>query len=147
MSFSNWILAARPITLWAGVSPVLVGSAIAVGDNAFRFNIFVAALVTAIALQVGVNYANDVADASRGADDNDRIGPRRAVSSGLITSRRMWYGVALAFSSAAITGLYLAAIAGPIVLVIGAASFLAALGYTNGPYPYGYRGFGERCLS
>ena len=143
MKARDWLNAARPPTLWAGVAPVVVGTAFAVGDGVFRFDVFTAALVAAVAIQIGVNYANDVADATRGADPPTRIGPRRAVASGLISGRAMWRGVAVAFGIAGIAGVYLSLVAGPPVLVIGLAAFAAALGYTNGPSPYGYRGLGE----
>ncbi len=137
-----YLLAARPRTLWAAVAPVLVGSALAVRDDGFRFDAFVAALVAALAVQVAVNFANDAADAARGADGAARIGPTRAVGSGLLTPRQMWAGVWAAFGVAGAAGLYLAWIAGWVVVVIGAASVAAALGYTSGP-AYGYRGLGE----
>lgn len=143
MSINAWVLAARPATLWAGVAPVLVGTAIAIDDGAFRVDAFAAALVVAVAVQVGVNYANDLADAGRGADTARRIGPTRAVATGLISPRVMAGGVAAAFTVAGLAGIYLAILAGPIVLVIGAVSLVAALGYTGGPYPYGYHGLGE----
>jgi 1,4-dihydroxy-2-naphthoate octaprenyltransferase len=143
MSATNWVLAARPATLWAGVAPVVVGTAIAIDDGVFRIPILAAAVITAVAVQVGVNFANDVADAVRGADTADRLGPTRAVSVGLISPHSMWVGVGIAFAVAAAAGGYLAIVAGPFVLLIGAVSFLAALGYTNGPLPYGYRGLGE----
>ena len=143
MLAANWVLAARPTTLWAGMSPVVVGTAIAIDDDVFKLDVLLAAFVAALAIQVGVNFANDVADASRGADNTDRVGPTRAVAAGLITSRAMWRGVVAAFAVAGIAGIYLSTVAGPEVLLIGAASILAALGYTNGPAPYGYRGLGE----
>ena len=143
MLLANWVLAARPATLWASVAPVLVGTAISLDDGAFRIDVFVTALIAATAIQIGVNFANDLADAARGVDNTERIGPPRAVSSGLIASRQMQMGVGAAFGVAAVMGSYLATVAGPIVLAIGVASFIAALGYTNGPYPYGYKGLGE----
>jgi 1,4-dihydroxy-2-naphthoate octaprenyltransferase len=138
-----WLLAARPATLWAGVAPVLVGSGLAIGDGVFRPDAFAVALCAAVLIQIGVNFANDASDARRGADGASRIGPTRAVASGLIGPRQMWAGVAMAFGLASAGGVFLAAIAGWPVLVIGAASLVAALGYTGGPFPYGYRGFGE----
>jgi 1,4-dihydroxy-2-naphthoate octaprenyltransferase len=143
MATNRWVLASRPATLWAGIAPVVVGTAIAIDDGAFRFDVLVAALATAVAVQVGVNFANDLADAARGADTEERSGPIRAVASGLISARSMRNGVGVAFAVAAVCGLYLTTIAGPIVLALGAASLLAALGYTGGPFPYGYRGLGE----
>ena len=138
-----WLLAARPPTLWATFTPVVVGSALAAADDAFRVDAFVVAMLAALAIQVGVNFANDAADAGRGADTADRIGPPRAVASGLLTARQVWRGTAIAFGLAAIGGIYLALIAGWVVIAIGVASIVAALGYTSGPVPYGYRGLGE----
>ena len=141
-SLDSWILAARPPTLWAAVAPVLVGSALAARAEVFRTDAAVVALVAAVLIQIGVNFANDVADGTRGTDEN-RIGPTRAVASGLITARQMWVGIAWAFGLAAVAGLYLIKLGGPWILVIGIASIIAALGYTNGPIPYGYYGLGE----
>ena len=138
-----WLLAARPSTLWAALSPVVVGGALAGNDGAWEPLIFTLALAAAIAIQVGVNFANDVADAARGTDTVTRIGPKRAVSTGLLTPTSMWVGTTTAFGLAVIAGIFLIIKAGPVVLVIGVASIIAALGYTNGPAPYGYRGFGE----
>ena len=140
---NRWILAARPPTLWAAVAPVVVGAATAWSDGVFRWDAVVAITLSAVAIQIGVNYANDVADARSGADAADRIGPQRAVASGLITPTEMWRGVVIAFGVAALIGLYLIWLGGPVILVIGVVSVIAALGYTNGPAPYGYRGLGE----
>jgi 1,4-dihydroxy-2-naphthoate octaprenyltransferase len=139
----TWLLAARPPTLWAAVAPVLVGSALAVDDGAFRWDAFIATLAAAVLIQVGVNYANDYSDGVRGTDGEDRIGPRRAVASGMATPRQMRRAIGLVFGVAALLGLYLATIAGPVIIVIGVLSIIAALGYTGGPAPYGYRGLGE----
>lgn len=139
---SSWILAARPATLWAAVAPVLVGTALAVRAEVFRSDAAIVTMIAALLIQVGVNFANDVADGARGTDEN-RIGPTRAVASGLITPRQMWFGIGWAFGLAALVGLYLIKLGGPWILVIGVASIVAALGYTNGPIPYGYYGLGE----
>jgi 1,4-dihydroxy-2-naphthoate octaprenyltransferase len=154
-----WLLAARPATLWAAVVPVLVGGGLAWGDGRreifcvtapcpageryFRWDAFAVTLLAALAIQVAANFANDASDAKRGADDERRIGPTRAVASGLISARRMWTGVWVMFTIAAIGGIYLAAIAGPVIIVIGVVSVVATLGYVGGPRPYGYRGLGE----
>ncbi len=143
MSATDWVLAARPATLWAGIAPVVVGASIAIDDGAFRFDVLVVALVVAVAVQIAVNFANDLADAQRGVDTEQRIGPTRAVAAGLISPRAIAAGVAVAFGLAALAGLYLTFVAGPVVLLLGAASLLAALGYTGGPIPYGHRGLGE----
>lgn len=138
-----WIMAARPATLPAGVAAVLIGTAIAWRDGVFAALPFVVVLFAVIAIQIGVNFANDLADAQRGADTDARIGPRRAVASGAITPREMKRGIAVALGLAGLAGLYLIWYAGWPILVIGVISILAALGYTNGPIPYGYYGLGE----
>jgi len=138
-----WVMAARPPTLWAAVAPVIVGSALAIRDQSFRIVPFLAVLAAALLIQIGVNYANDYSDAARGADTERRIGPQRAVASGLITPKQMRIGIGVVFGAAVLIGLYLTWLAGPLVVVIGVLSIAAALGYTGGPVPYGYRGLGE----
>lgn len=138
-----WVMAARPATLPAGVAPVLVGAAIAWHDGVFAAVPFLVVLFAVLAIQIGVNFANDLADALRGADSHTRIGPQRAVASGVITTHDMKRGIAGAFGLAVLAGLYLIWYAGWPILVIGIISILAALGYTNGPIPYGYYGLGE----
>lgn len=138
-----WLLAARPRTLWAAVAPVLAGSGLAAGAGVFRIDAMAAALVCALALQVAANFANDASDAHRGADAETRIGPTRAVASGLIESRRVWIGVWIMFGLAAGAGLYLAYLTSWAVVGLGAVAILATVTYTGGPSPYGYRGFGE----
>ena len=138
-----WWAAARPRTLWAAVAPVLVGTGLAVGDRVFRPDAAAAALLGALAIQIAANFANDASDAKRGADSSDRVGPPRAVASGALPEGRIWYGVWIMFGLAAIAGVYLTAVAGWAILALGAACILAALAYTGGPLPYGYRGLGE----
>jgi 1,4-dihydroxy-2-naphthoate polyprenyltransferase len=138
-----WVLAARPPTLWAAIAPVLVGSSLAVRDNVFRADVFGATTVTAVLIQVAVNFANDVGDGTKGTDSTDRIGPPRAVALGLISPRQMWRGIAVVLGLATIGGIYLTWIAGWPVIAIGIASIIASFGYTNGPKPYGYLGLGE----
>ena len=138
-----WILAARPATLPAAIGPVVIGASSAWSDGVFALLPFVVVLFAALAIQIGVNFANDLADAHTGADNEDRIGPQRMVASGLITRSQMMKGVAVAFGLAALGGVYLIWYAGWPILVIGVVSIIAALGYTNGPIPYGYYGLGE----
>jgi 1,4-dihydroxy-2-naphthoate octaprenyltransferase len=130
-------------TLPAAVVPVVVGSALAAHDGVFRWDAFLLTLLAALALQVAANFANDVSDARRGADPAERIGPPRMVSAGRITPGQMWAGVVIAVVVAAASGIILAMIAGPPILVIGLGSIVAMLGYVGGPFPYGYRGLGE----
>lgn len=135
-----WVEAARPRTLVAGVVPVLVGTAAAGRLSPPRF---LGSLVVAIFMQVGVNFANDYFDAVKGVDTSERLGPRRLTSSGLISPGAMRNAMAAAFLAAVVTGIGLAAFAGWELVVVGAVSVIAALGYSGGPYPYGSRGLGE----
>ncbi len=140
MSAEVWVAAARPRTLPAAISPVLVGTAAAVRFIPWRM---VAALIVALAVQIAVNFANDYYDGIRGVDTSDRLGPRRAVASGLIPPERMRAGMVLALTVAAIAGVALAAAAGWGLLLVGALSFAAAIGYSGGPRPYASAGLGE----
>lgn len=142
-TISKWITASRPATLWAAVVPVLVGGALAWNDEVLRWEVLAVTLVAAIAIQIATNFANDASDAKRGADTHDRTGPKRAVASGLISSRQMWIGVWVMFVLAAAGGIYLATQAGVVIIAVGVVSILAGLAYTGGPRPYGYAGFGE----
>ena len=140
-----WLMAARPRTLPAAVAPVLVGTAAAVQwlGHLPRWGAFIAALIGSIFIQIGTNLANDYSDAKRGADTADRLGPVRVTASGLITPQRVLRATWIAFGVAVLCGIYLTAVAGPVILVIGAFSIAAGVFYTGGPRPYGYEGFGE----
>ena len=138
-----WLMAARPRTLPAAIAPVLVGTSLALGAGRFRPLAFAAALLGAVFIQVGTNLSNDYSDARRGADTEDRLGPVRVTAGGLMPPRRVLVGTYVAFGVAVAAGLYLAAVAGWELLVVGAASILAGVLYTGGPRPYGYEGLGE----
>jgi 1,4-dihydroxy-2-naphthoate octaprenyltransferase len=138
-----WKTAARLHTLPAAVVPVVVGSGLAYGEGVFRWEAFSWAMVSALAIQIAANFANDASDAVRGADTEDRLGPPRMVALGVITSRQMWLATWLAIAVAAVAGVFLTLIAGWLVLLIGVSSVIAMLGYVGGPVPYGYRGLGE----
>src|SRR5215212_5469135 len=139
-----WLMAARPRTLPAAIAPVLVGTAAAVERvNDLRVGAFIAALVGSVFIQVGTNLANDYSDARRGADAADRLGPVRVTSSGLVAPRRVLVGTWVAFGVAVAAGIYLATVAGVVILIVGAASIAAGVLYTGGPRPYGYEGLGE----
>ncbi len=138
-----WLLAIRPPTLSAAVAPVLVGGALALRDEVFEAGPAAAALFGALLLQVGANLANDVADFRRGADDEGRLGPPRVTQQGMLSEREVTVGAVVAFALAALAGVYLAAVAGWPVIAIGLASIGAAVAYTAGPWPYGYRGLGD----
>jgi 1,4-dihydroxy-2-naphthoate polyprenyltransferase len=138
-----WALAARPRTLPAAIAPVLVGTALAISDGDFRPAAFAAALIGSVFIQIGTNLSNDYSDARRGADTEDRLGPVRVTAGGLMPPRRVLVGTYVAFAVAIVAGAYLAAITGPELLVVGAASIAAGVLYTGGPRPYGYEGLGE----
>ncbi|MEX1141036.1 MAG: 1,4-dihydroxy-2-naphthoate polyprenyltransferase [Thermoleophilaceae bacterium] len=138
-----WALAARPRTLPAAIAPVLVGTALAIADDELRPLAFVAALIGSVFIQIGTNLSNDYSDARRGADTEDRLGPVRVTAGGLMPPRRVLIGTYVAFGVAVAAGLYLTAITGPELLLVGAASIAAGVLYTGGPRPYGYEGLGE----
>lgn len=138
-------MAARPRTLPAAIAPVLVGTAAAVEwvGELPRVGAFVAALVGSVFIQIGTNLANDYSDARRGADAADRLGPVRVTSAGLVAPRRVLRATWVAFGVAVACGIYLAAVAGLVILLVGAVSIAAGVLYTGGPRPYGYAGLGE----
>jgi 1,4-dihydroxy-2-naphthoate polyprenyltransferase len=140
-----WVMAARPRTLPAAIAPVFVGTAAAVewaGDLP-RVGAFVAALIGSVFIQIGTNLANDYSDAKRGADTADRLGPVRVTSAGLVAPQRVLVATWVAFGVAVACGIYLTAVAGIVILLIGAVSIAAGVLYTGGPRPYGYAGLGE----
>ena len=138
-----WLMAARPRTLPAAIAPVLVGTSLAIRDGRFHPLAFVAALLGAMLIQIGTNLSNDYSDARRGADTEERIGPVRVTAGGLLPPRRVLVATYLTFGAAVLCGVYLIAVAGWLLLAVGAASILAGVLYTGGPRPYGYEGLGE----
>ncbi len=142
-SLRAWVLAARPKTLTAAVSPVLVGSACALSLGAFRPGPAFAALIGAILLQIGANFANDVFDYEKGADTQERLGPLRAVQAGLLTPKSVRAAMVWVFALSLAVGIYLTVSAGLAVVAIGISSIIAAIAYTGGPYPLGYNGLGD----
>ena len=136
------MLGARPRTLPAAIVPVALGAGAAAGDGGAVWWRLPLALIVSLALQVGVNYANDYSDGVRGTDDA-RVGPLRLVASGLAEPGAVKRAAFIAFGVAAVAGLILAAATTWWLLAVGAASILAAWFYTGGPRPYGYAGLGE----
>ncbi len=141
---NRWITGARPRTLPAAVVPVAIGAAAAVGESpdGIVWWRVVAALVVSLALQVGVNYANDYSDGVRGTDDV-RVGPTRLVASGLAAPDAVKRAAMVAFGVAAVAGLAIALATSLWLLVVGALAIAAGWFYTGGPKPYGYLGLGE----
>jgi len=139
---SAWWLGARPRTLPAAFVPVAVGAACASNaDGAVWWRLALAATVS-LALQVGVNYANDYSDGVRGTDDA-RVGPVRLVASGLASPGAVKWAAIGSLAVAAVAGLVLAVVTSWWLLAVGAAALVAAWTYTGGPRPYGYAGLGE----
>jgi 1,4-dihydroxy-2-naphthoate octaprenyltransferase len=141
--FRIWLMAARPRTLPAAVAPVLVGTSLAGFAHQFHALRFIAALLGAIFIQVGTNLSNDYSDARRGADADDRLGPVRVTAGGLVPPSQVLVATYVSFGLAVLAGIYLIAVAGWLLLVIGVASIVAGVLYTGGPRPYGYEGLGE----
>jgi 1,4-dihydroxy-2-naphthoate octaprenyltransferase len=133
----------RPATIAASVAPVLAGTAIAVHAGGARWAAGLLALVVGIAMQIGVNFANDYSDHVRGADSPRRVGPLRAASSGVVQPEVVRRAAIAAFAVAAVAGLVLSLITDWRLLVVGVACLLAGWLYTGGPRPYGYLGLGE----
>src|SRR5689334_9055047 len=137
-----WYQGARPRTLGAALSPVLVGTAAGSLDGGINWPRAAAAGVVALALQVGVNYANDYSDGVRGTDA-ERRGPVRLTATGLAAPRSVRNAAFIAFALAAVVGGVLSLVVNPWLLLVGVAAILAAVTYTGGPKPYGYIGLGE----
>ena len=138
-----WLLASRPATLTAALAPVLVGVAVAHAEQSFAWLPALAALLGAVAIQLGTNFANDVFDYEKGADTEERLGPTRAVQAGLLSAEQMRRGMYAAFGFAVVCGVYLTFIGGPVIIAIGLASIISGVLYTAGPYPLAYVGLGD----
>ncbi len=137
---NKWFAGARPRTLPAAIAPVLVATALAASDADFKMAGL--ALVVSLALQVGVNFANDYSDGIKGTDDI-RVGPTRLVASGLASAKSVKQAAFISFAFAAVVGLVLALLTSLWLIAVGAASILAAWTYTGSKRPYGYLGLGE----
>src|SRR3954469_411206 len=137
-----WMQGARPRTLPAALVPVVVGAGCAAGLGHPVWWRGALSLVVSLALQIGVNYANDYSDGIRGTD-KVRVGPIRLVASGLASPSSVKRAAVFAFAVAAVAGLVLALVTTLWLLVVGVLAILAAWFYTGGPKPYGYLGFGE----
>ena len=138
----QWLAGTRPRTLPAAVVPVLIGSGVAFGYGRFSWWRALLALVVALALQVGVNFANDYSDGVRGSDAK-RVGPVRLVAAGLAPPRQVVFAAFSCFFVAGVAGLALAAVTAWWLMAVGASCVAAAWFYTGGPRPYGYHGLGE----
>ena len=138
-----WVLASRPKTLPAAVSPVVVGAALAAADGRFVVGPALACLAAALLLQIGSNLANDYFDHIKGADTAERIGPLRVTAGGLLSPATVRNGMIAVFGLAALIGVYLILVGGWPILLVGVAAIAAAVAYTGGPKPFGYMGLGD----
>jgi 1,4-dihydroxy-2-naphthoate octaprenyltransferase len=139
---SQWVAGARPRTLPTSLVPVVAGTGAAIGEGQAVWWRAAVAAVVALALQVGVNYANDYSDGVRGTDER-RVGPQRLVASGAARPRQVLAAAGGSFLAAGAAGAVLAAVTTWWLLLVGAAAILAAWFYTGGARPYGYRALGE----
>ncbi|MBU8933622.1 MAG: 1,4-dihydroxy-2-naphthoate polyprenyltransferase [candidate division Zixibacteria bacterium] len=140
---STWIMASRPKTLPAAAAPVVIGTAMAVDVGGFHLISCLAALVGALLIQIGTNFANDYYDFKKGADEGERLGPTRATQAGLVNPEAMRRAMVIVFALAILVGVYLVWRGGWPIVVIGLSSVLFGILYTGGPYPLGYNGLGE----
>ena len=143
MSTNTWISAARLRTLPAALAPVLIGTALALADDAFHAGAAAAALLGALLIQVGTNYANDYFDFVNGADTDARVGPSRATQSGRVTPKAMKMAFIVTFALMIPVIAYLTWRAGWPVVIIGVTSVISGILYTGGPKPLGYMGLGD----
>jgi 1,4-dihydroxy-2-naphthoate polyprenyltransferase len=138
-----WLAALRPQTLPAAIVPVIVGSALAWRAGHFEPVVAMATLAAATLIQIGTNLANDYYDFVSGADTGERLGPTRVSQAGLAEPRTVRNAAFGALGIAGVIGLYLVAIGGVPILIVGIVSIAAAIGYSAGPYPLAYHGLGD----
>ncbi len=141
-----WLLAARPQTLPASLSPVLVGCALARHDGFFQWTPSVLCLLVALFAQIASNFANDYFDYINGADGTDRLGPKRAVAEGWIAPVQMLRATIGTLSLACLCGCGLLFFQGPELILVGMAIAVGAIAYSAGPYPLAYHGLGDACV-
>jgi 1,4-dihydroxy-2-naphthoate octaprenyltransferase len=144
MQLSPWIMAARPRTLTLSMTPVIVGAALAWAvERELHWGAIFAALLGSMFIQLGTNLHNDAADSERGGDGPDRVGPPRVTASGLLDGTAVKRGAMACFAVAALMGLYLVAVGGWPILLLGIFSILSGWAYTGGPMPIAYTPLGE----
>lgn len=138
-----WWAAVRPNTLWAGATPVFVGSALAFADQSFALGPALGALIGALLIQIGTNLFNDYEDYRKGADTEARLGPARATQKGWLSPSEILQGVKVSLALAFLVGIYLVWVGGWPIVALGLASLVCALAYTGGPFPLAYLGLGD----
>ena len=144
MNIQAWWIAFRPKTLIVSIAPVALGLALAYHNNNFTSVLIgILTLCAAVLIQIGTNLINDVYDFLSGADTDNRLGPARAVQSGLLSERKVKLGAYVCFLMALLIGIYLVYEGGIPILLIGSFALISGYCYTAGPYPLGYNGFGD----
>ncbi len=138
-----WIQAARIKTLYASLSPVMVGVALAANQGSINVLVFICTLIAAVFIQVGTNLANDYYDYKNGVDNKNRLGPDRVTQKGLLQPNQVKNGMIFSFIIALIFGFYLSFVGGWPIVLIGIVSILSGVLYTGGSKPYGYIGLGD----
>lgn len=141
--FKHWLLATRPKTLFAGISPVMIGTAIASYYKTIDLVLASVILICSLLIQIITNFINEIYDHKKGADTRERLGPKRMVASGLISPREMKIGTRLLIAITVLLGAYVVYSTDYIILIIGILSILFAYLYTGGPYPLAYNGLGD----
>lgn len=141
-----WLEAARPKTLPASFSPVLVGCALAYRDGVFKLVPAILCVLVALLAQIASNFANDYFDFKKGADKEDRLGPERAVASGWITPKAMLWGTFITLGLSCLCGCFLLFFAGWELIGVGIAIAICVLAYSAGPFPLAYNGLGDVCV-
>jgi 1,4-dihydroxy-2-naphthoate octaprenyltransferase len=141
-----WLEAARPRTLTASISPVILAGAIAWHDGVFNLIPFILCILVALFAQIASNFANDYFDFKKGADREDRKGPERAVAKGWITPKSMLRGTILMLALSCLSGLSLLFYSSWIILPVGIAIALCVIAYSAGPFPLSYHGLGDLCV-
>lgn len=139
----TWFIAARPKTLTASLAPVAVGTALASQHGKAHIFAAIMALFGAMFIQIGTNYANDLFDFKKGADDQDRLGPQRVTSAGLVTPRQIAIATTAAMGAALLCGIYLVSLTGWPLLILGLLSIACGIAYTGGPFPLAYNALGD----
>lgn len=142
-SINAWLLASRPKTLPAAAAPVFVGTAVAYSSDSQNLLAASIALICSLLIQIGTNFVNDLYDFLKGTDDENRVGPTRALAAGWITQAQMKLAIYLTFGTTFILGLLLVYHAGWIILLIGILSLISGYAYTAGPLPLAYNGLGD----
>ncbi len=139
----NWVLASRPKTLPAAISPIIIGSSIAYYDGKFSFVAALIALICSLLIQIGTNFVNDLYDHLKGSDSEERVGPTRTLATGLVSIHEMKLAIYITFGVTFLLGLYLVYLAGWPILLVGILSIASGYAYTAGPYPLAYNGLGD----